>query len=518
MHANLWNTIYKKAQHTFDNILWIVRLRNNKANEYTYRQIFVASANIVQQLRQQKLGKGSVIAILAPNGPEWGAMALACIKLGAIIAPLHAANSKAELKQQYKALSPDALFYYKDSCGFKNAQEIILNFDETKAVIEELATQSDFDADNELLRIYTSGSTGAPKIVRLSHKNVLTNIAAVPTLRVDLSERDRFISLLPLSHCMEFTIGFILPLIIGGSILVPRAIAANEIMDALKNQRISVVLGVPRLFRNIMLGMQKKFQDGGKFIKVYLAFLKLLPPFLRKKANILIRNKISPHVRLWISGGSRLDPSITRFYQEIGFNLRQGYGLTECAPLVSAQDNWDKDLDSVGKPIHGVKAKIANPDGSGQGEIMIKGDNVMLGYMDPAHNREAFEDGWYKTGDIAKQLSNGKLVLTGRSKRLIVTEAGKNVYPEDIELNLEKQSLIKEAGIVEVDARPAAVLAMEKKDFKKATDVLRIYNADASAHNKIVRYALVEELPRTPLGKVSLKDLPDVFSKHEVLD
>lgn len=517
MQANLWDAVYQKARSTFSNVLWVVCSRNSEA-EYSYKQVFIAAAHIIKELKKQQIGKGSVVAILAPNGPQWGAMALACMKLGAVIAPLHAANSKAELKEQYEVINPDILFYYKDDCGLKKAQQIALDFTETEAALAELDKPSICDVDDELLRIYTSGSTGAAKIVRLSHKNVLANIAAMPSLKVDLSEKDRFISLLPLSHCMEFTVGFILPLVTGASILIPRAIAANEIMQALLHQRVSVILGVPRLFRNIMLNMQKRFKEGGKFMTCYLTFLKVLPPFIRKRANILIRNKVSPHVQMWLSGGSKLDADIARFYQDIGFNLRQGYGLTECAPLVSAQSNWDKDLESVGKTIDCVQIKIVNSDEQGQGELLVKGDNVMLGYMNPEHNEHAFQDGWYKTGDIAKQRKNGKLVLTGRSKRLIVTEAGKNVYPEDIELNLEKQALVKEAGVVEVDARPAAVLALEPKNFKKAADILRIYNATVSGHNKIVRYAVVTELPRTPLGKISLKDLPDIFVKHEVLN
>ena len=518
MQANLWNNIYQKASKKFDNVLWVIRSRHHETKEYSYKQIFIAAGHLVKELENQKIGSGSVVAILAPNGPHWGAMALACMKLGAVIAPLHAANSSAELKEQHKAINPDVLFYFKDDCGIKGAQEIKLDFTETAAVLSELEKPSDCAFEQELLRIYTSGSTGSPKMVRLSHKNIWAVIEAIPQLDVDLTERDRFISLLPLSHCMEFTVGFAVPLTAGASILIPRAIAANEIMDALLHARVSIILGVPRLFRNIMLNMQKRFKEGGKLLAWYLKILRLLPPFLRKRANILIRNKVSPHAKMWLSGGSKLDPNIAKFYQDIGFNVRQGYGLTECAPLVCAQDNWERDLESVGRVISGMQAKIANPDDKGQGELLVKGDNVMLGYMDPNHNKEAFQNGWYKTGDIARQDENGKLILTGRSKRLIVTEAAKNVYPEDIELNLEKQGMVKEAGVVEVDARPAAILALEPKHFKKAVDILRIYNQTASAHNKIVRYAVVEELPRTPLGKVSLKELPEVFSKNEVLD
>ena len=147
----------------------------------------------------------------------------------------------------------------------------------------------------------------------------------------------------------------------------------------------------------------------------------------------------------------------------------------------------------------------------------MRGPNLMLGYVDDRQTEEVMKDGWYRTGDIARLVEGSKIVLTGRSKRLIVTEAGKNVYPEDIEIMLEKHPMLKEAGVIEVDTAPAAVLAIEGPgEEAKARDIINDYNRRASSHNRITRYAIVNELPRTPLGKVSLKDLPRIFDDHEV--
>ena len=140
----------------------------------------------------------------------------------------------------------------------------------------------------------------------------------------------------------------------------------------------------------------------------------------------------------------------------------------------------------------------------------------MLGYADPAQTAEVMEEGWFNTGDIAKLVDGNKIVLVGRAKRLIVTEAGKNVYPEDLEIMLERYPGIKEAGVFELDSRPAAVFSVDPDDQAGIRDVLKEFNSRVSGHNQITRYAVVEELPRTPLGKIALRELPAIFEKHEV--
>jgi len=190
-------------------------------------------------------------------------------------------------------------------------------------------------------------------------------------------------------------------------------------------------------------------------------------------------------------------------------------------------------LESVGRPLENIEIKIDQPDEKSIGEVWIKGPNVMLGYTDEELTKEVIEDGWFKTGDLGRIDSNGKLILTGRSKRLIVTEAGKNVYPEDLEIRLERFSGVKEAGIIEVEMKPAAILALDSSEpvtaaviamneedraeaIEEAKRVLREYNSTASGHNQITRFAVVNELPRTPLGKIAIKRLPEIFETHEV--
>ena len=180
------------------------------------------------------------------------------------------------------------------------------------------------------------------------------------------------------------------------------------------------------------------------------------------------------------------------------------------------QDEFDSAPESVGRPVDGVRVQIHEPDQAGCGEIWIAGPNVMLGYEDELQNREAMHDNWFKTGDLGRVDAGGRVFLTGRLKRLIVTEAGKNVYPEELETLLERDAAVKEAGVLEVASRPACVLAMHERREERAREALAAFNKLVSKHNRITRFALVDELPRTPLGKMALRQLPEIFARNEV--
>ncbi|RTZ59075.1 MAG: hypothetical protein DSZ32_05945, partial [Gammaproteobacteria bacterium] len=371
--------------------------------------------------------------------------------------------------------------------------------------------------DDEAARIYTSGSTGNPKMVRLSHGNIISNVEMMKKT-VLIHPSDTGLSLLPLSHAMELSVGMIYPLSRGVTLVLPRVVAASEILGAMEQENISFMIAVPRLYRNIMQGIKKKIDNAGPLMRAYAGLIRKSPPWLKKIINKPLMKKFGGDITIWVSGGSRLDPEILAFFRALGFPLRQGYGLTETSPGVAFQQPDEEILDSIGKPLEGIEARINEPDEEGNGELWIKGPNVMMGYVDEAQTAEVMEDGWFKTGDIAKINPNGSITLTGRSKRLIVTEAGKNVVPEDLEVVLERIPRVKEAAITEKDMRPAAILAIEEgyDPEETAKAIIREFNSIVSGHKQVARYAIVDELPKTPLGKVSLKELPELFDKHEV--
>ncbi len=513
--TDIWSLVGESFYKQPDHLAWICRQNRKESAEFCYGEIRDYALTTASKLREQGVGRGDIVGVMAPNGPHWTVAALAVWKVGGIVAPIHIGNSDHEIEQQIKAVEPKKILVdgVKNPPNPSTAIDLAADSERVEAERQQSIPQ---EPDSEAVRIYTSGSTGVPKMVRLSHGNITSNVLAGSTMAT-LEPSDRFLSLLPFSHAMGLTGVLLLPMYAGATMVLPKVLAANEILAAMAEEKITIIIAVPRLFRNIMIGLEKRFTEGGKAMEFYRQFLKILPLSLRRLVNFPIRRHFGGPLKCWMSGGSRLDPEITRFFHEIGIPLRQGYGLTETSPVVAVQEDFDRVLDSVGKPVEHVEVKIHEPNEEGSGELWVKGPNVMLGYVDEDQTREVMEDGWFKTGDIARTDADGNITLTGRSKRLIVTEAGKNVYPEELETLLERDPTVKEAAVIEVDMRPAAIVAMEGDDpADGAKNVLKAFNKLVSKHNQITRFALVDELPRTPLGKIALSVLGDVFAKNEV--
>ncbi|NOZ09691.1 MAG: long-chain fatty acid--CoA ligase [Gammaproteobacteria bacterium] len=518
MCEDIWclitNALRARPAHT----AWRCRLLGGEIRQYSYQQVHDYAVVFASHLRERSVYPGDVVGILAANGPEWGVAALAVWKLGGVIAPLHTGFSDDELVSALGAIKPKLVLVHGVDRRVAHSMDIVLDNDPER-IARESKLQAKISGAQEAIRSYTSGSSGHPKMVRLSHNNIISNVTAAYQC-VDITDHERFLSILPLSHMMEVTGGFLLPLYSSSTIVLPRVLAAKEILDAMAAERVTAMIGVPRLYRNIMQGMEKRFRQAGLLMVWYRALLKKCPLWLRRRINWPIRHKLGGRINAWISGGSRLDPAIAQYFRDLGLPLRQGYGLTETSPVICIQDNFEPVLDSVGRPLAGIEVKIIGQDIDGSGELLVKGPNVMLGYVDLEQTHEVLHDGWFRTGDLARLDEVGNIILTGRCKRLIVTEAGKNVYPEELETLLERVPGVKEAGVLEVGMRPAAVMALDDEDVTSSTAraILREFNARVSSHNHITRFALVDELPRTPVGKVAFNKLPEIFAQREISD
>ena len=325
--------------------------------------------------------------------------------------------------------------------GKKLVEQGNIKFDEIK-----------IDPDEMRILLFTSGTTGNAKGVCLSQRNVCSNILSIYGI-VKVKRSDLFFSVLPLHHTYECTIGFLLPLYAGASICHCEGL--RYITSNMEEFHPSVILCVPllleKMYQKIMKNLRKSLPE--KYTKDVedKDIIDKLPFILKQIVRNKVQNTLGGRLRVFIIGAAAVNPEIADVFDKLHLNSLQGYGLTECAPLVSGNTDFFKRNDSPGLPIPNVEYKIDNPNDEGVGEIIVRGPNVMLGYYNmPEETEKVLKDGWFHTGDLGKINEDGYLFITGRCKSVIVTQNGKNIYPEEIESYLNDNPLVSEALVLGV--------------------------------------------------------------------
>lgn len=308
----------------------------------------------------------------------------------------------------------------------------------------------EIDPDAFALLIFTSGTTSAAKGVMISNTNLAYNINAV-TPYVLLTPEDRLFSVLPLHHTYESTIGFLLPMAIGASVAVCQGLKhiAGDMKETSPTAIIAVPLLIEALYKKITQGIEKSGKaQAVKYMIALTNGLKNLGIDIKRKVFKDIYDNLGGRLRIVVSAAAPIDPKVGRWLEDIGVTFLQGYGLTETAPIAALTPDFDTRVGSAGKAVVCDEIKINDPDENGEGEIFIKGKTVMLGYYeDPEATAAVMHDGWFNSGDIGYMDEDGFIYLTGRSKNVIVTQNGKNIYPEEIELLLSKVEEIKECMV-----------------------------------------------------------------------
>ena len=306
------------------------------------------------------------------------------------------------------------------------------------------------DPEEFKVLIFTSGTTSQAKGVMICNRNLAENVNAVNPY-VHLDEKDRFFSVLPLHHCYECSIGFLLPMAVGASIVVCQGL--KYIVNNMKETNPTALLAVPLLIESLYKKINKSIEKGGKaglvnsMIHVTNA-LKAVGIDIKKKVFSEIYENLGGKINFIVSAAAPIDPKAGKWVQDIGINFLQGYGLTETSPIAALTPDYEPKLGSAGKALVCSKLKIKNPNEKGEGEVLIKSSTLMLGYYENEEaTKEAIQDGWFNSGDIGYLDKDGFLFITGRSKNVIVTQNGKNIYPEGIELMLGKIPEIKECMV-----------------------------------------------------------------------
>ena len=319
----------------------------------------------------------------------------------------------------------------------------------------------DAPIDNEAMNmlIFTSGTTDQSKGVMLSHKNIASDIMAVSSL-LYADNNDRFMSILPLHHTYECTAGFLTMVYLGVTICFCEGL--RHITRNLQEYKPSIIMSVPLILENVYTKVIKKAKKEKRYGRVKLGLfaagtLMKLRIDIRRRLFKEVLDNLGGNLRLVISGAAALNPKVVKALRAMGLNIMQGYGLTECSPIVSVNrlDHYN-DLSS-GLPVAGIEVAIDHPDSEGIGEIKVKGPITMLGYYkNPEATNAVLRDGWLYTGDNGYIDKEGFLYISGRIKNVIVTKNGKNIFPEDVELYLNKSRYIKESLVYGVDSENEA--------------------------------------------------------------
>ena len=442
--------------------------------------------------------KGKRIAVIGENRYEWELAYLAIVCGAGVVVPLDKALPDNEIESLIIRSEVEAIFYSNkyDGCMAQIQKEgntklkYFISMDLEKNDFNKYSQKEIIKKGRELLRngnkeyleskinneemtimLFTSGTTNQSKAVMLSQQNICTNVHDIRNV-FELDETDRFLSFLPLHHTFECTVGFLYPLSIGGSIIFSKGV--RHIADELKNFKITAMICVPVVFEKMYDKLIKTIDEKGKLgtvkkgIKLSNCLLKVGID-IRKKLFKEIHDNLGGCLRVMVAGGAALSPEKEKGFWDLGFNVLQGYGLTETSPVIAAELTKQKRLSSIGKKFPSVGVKIDDPDKSGVGELLAKGKSVMLGYYNNEEaNKEVFtEDGWFRTGDLARIDKDGYLYISGRKKFVIVLKNGKNVYPEEIESLLEKSDLIKECMVFGMPAKDGDVTLSVKVCYDK---------------------------------------------------
>ena len=412
----------------------------------------------------------------------------------------------------------------KNTVKIINVDKITVEHEKMNAIKNMQFELENPTGDETAAMLYTSGTTGSPKGVMLSFNNLNTEMEGLYEKGI-FDYRDQILAILPFHHVLPLTATVLLMLKYQTSIVFVEKIASKEIFDALEKNRVTAIIGVPRVFKLFYDGIKQ--QIDAKFITrfIYKMMSNVKSLKIKRKVFAKVHKKFGGHLDFIVVGGAKMDPEISRFYETLGFYALEGYGLTETAPVIAVNSKKERKIGTVGKRLYNVEIKTVDE------ELWVKGPIVMKGYYNkPEKTTEVItEDGWFKTGDLAAIDEEGYVTIRGRKNTMIVLSNGKNIDPETLENRVIAQSngLIKEIGIFNYKNKLAAIIVPDLLEFRKRgitntkayiKNVVEDYNLKAHNYEKVLDYKLFEEeLPKTRVGKTRRFMLPDLYEKNEIV-
>lgn len=450
-----------------------IKLEEGKYQVYTHNEIrdmidYLGTALINLGLKDKR------IAVIGENRYEWELAYLSVVCGTGTVVPLDKSLPANELEELVERSEVEAIFYSKKyeeivekiKYSEKNKLKHLISMDSDihkegiysqKELIEkgkefvDAGDRSFIDAkinpEEMSIMLFTSGTTSKSKVVALSHKNMVSNVMDFASV-LDIDSSDRILSFLPLHHVFECTVGMLYSLYIGAQRSFCEGI--RHIVENLNEYQITFASFVPAIYESMHKTIIKNLEKEGKLEAVRKLMEANKDKTMAEKKEIFkdIHNVFGGQIKLFVSGAAALEKEVEEDFRAWGVNLCQGYGLTETSPVIGVETNENFRVGSIGKPLPHIQAKIEDANEEGMGELVVKGPNVMLGYYnDEEATKEVLEDGWFRTGDLAKIDEDGYIFICGRKKSVIVLKNGKNIFPEEMEALVNKIEGVKESFI-----------------------------------------------------------------------
>jgi long-chain acyl-CoA synthetase len=480
---------------------------------WTYSQIAADANRVARELEARNISKGDAVLLWGENSAEWISAFFGCLLRGAVIVPIDHASTPEFAQRVAQDVQAKLLFKSREQQTATNIPAIDFEFlrESVSGRSADTYASPKFSRQDPLEIIYTSGTTAEPRGVVISHGNVLANISPLEHeiqkyLRYEKFVHPiRFLNLLPLSHVFGQMLGVFIPPLIGGTVIfLGGSPKPADLATTIRRERVSVLVAVPRFMESLQREIERQYEIDGRtqsFQETFAAaandhFLKRWWRFRR------IHSRLGWKFWAFISGGAALPDETETFWNRLGYAVIQGYGMTETTSLITLNHPFRSAKGSIGKVFPGMEVRVDD-----NGEILVRGENVATAYRQHGETKSVAEsDGWFRTGDIAEKDAEGRLFFKGRSKNVIVTPAGMNIYPEDLEKPLRAQPEIRDCVVVGIEkdgnAEPCAVLILNSNADAPAPAVERA-NQSLAEYQKIRKWFVWpdSDFPRTPTQK-----------------
>ena len=488
--------------------------RGYRMESWTYAQIVQQANGVARELEFRGIGKGDAVLLWGENSPEWIVAFFGCLLRGAVAVPIDHGSTAEFAARVAREVNAKVLFRGRalPAAGLPENPVIL-------ETLSELTAQRDsspyptpqLSREDTLEIIFTSGTTAEPRGVVISHGNVLANIEPIEReiqkyLRYErIFHPLRFLNLLPLSHVFGQMLGIFIPSFLAGTVVFIDSLKPSGLIDVIRDERISVLVAVPRFIESLQREILRQFERDGrpKRFSEDIARAEKRHFLLRWWRFRRIHSLLGWKFWAFISGGAALPERAEEFWNGLGYAVIQGYGMTETTSLISLNHPFRSAKGSIGKVFPGMEVRVDE-----HGEILVRGENVAASYRQRDQTQSvSASDGWFRTGDMGETDAEGRLYFKGRRKNVIVTPAGMNIYPEDLERAVRSQPGVRDCVVVGIErdgnAEPCAVLLLEDPPHANQAAMIENANRSLAEYQKICRWFLWPEpdFPRTPTLK-----------------